>query len=298
MRSTHLASISAAILAVACALAGAARGDADPPYVPPPFLTSPPALPPGSGDQVLRLDLAGAIALAMQHNLGIAVQRSQIKLARLGVAHAVWSAYEPMLGLSYGHTGSEQPPTTLQAGQPGSLISQSSDSWSAGVSQRLPTGGSVSATVTGSRVASSSGTAVEPLNFAPAATIQLTQPLSRGVSTDLAIPQMAILAAKIGSEKARYDFEASAAAVVQLTEVNYWKVVAVLYGHGVAVKSQQLAEDTAALVRRQVAAGMTPSSELPGAEATLAQRKLDVLAAAAGLDQAWDELRTVINLPR
>jgi outer membrane protein TolC len=300
MRYPRLASIATSVAAsvLACALAGPARGDADPPYVPPPFLTSPPALPPGSGDQVLRLDLAGAIALAMQHNLGIAVQRSQIKLARLGVAHAIWGAYEPVLGLSYGHSGAAQPPTTLQAGQPGSLISQSSDSWSAGVSQRLPTGGSVSATVAGSRTASSSGTAVEPLNFAPTATLQLSQPLLRGFSTDLAIPQMAILTARISSEKARHDFEASAAAVVQLTEINYWKVVAVLYGYGVAVKSQQLAEDTAALLRRQVAAGLAPRAELPGTEATQAQRQLDVLAAAAALDQAWDELRTVINLPR
>jgi len=72
----------------------------------------------------------------------------------------------------------------------------------------------------------------------------------------------------------------------------------VLYAYGVERKSQQLAEDTAALLRRQVAVGMAASSELPGAEATLAQRQLDVLAAEAAIDQAWDELRSAINLPR
>jgi outer membrane protein TolC len=172
------------------------------------------------------------------------------------------------------------------------------DSWNAGVSQNLPTGGSVSASVSGGRVASSSGTAVEPLNYAAQATVQLNQPLLRGFSPDLVIPRASILTAQINSEKARHDFEASAAALIQQTEAAYWKVVAALYAYGVEVKSQKLAEDTAALLHRQVDAGIGLASDLPGAEATLAQRKLDVLAAAAAIDQAWDELRTVLDLPR
>lgn len=298
MRCLHLASIFAAILAIACALAGAARGDADPPYVPPPFLASPPELPPGSGDQVLRLDLAGAIEIALRQNLGIVLSRSQVQRARLDVAQAIWSAYEPRLSLSYTHWSSEQPPATLQAGQPGSVITQSQDGWSAGVTQNLPTGGSVTASVSGSRTASTSGTAVQPLNYAPVAGVTLSQPLLRGFSSDLEIPRASILIAKLNSEKARYDFEASAAALIQQTEVAYWSLVAALYGYGVELKSQKLAEDTTALLRRQVAAGIALSSDLPGSEAELAQRQLGVLAAAAAIDQAWDELRTVLNLPR
>jgi outer membrane protein TolC len=302
MRCLRLSSIPhpihSAILAVACALAGTARGEDAPPYVPPPFLASPPALPPGSGDKVLQLDLAGAIEIALRQNLGIVVSRSQVELARLGVAQQIWSAYEPKLSLGYNHSASEQPPATLQAGQPGSVITQSSDGWNASVSQGLPTGGSVSASVNGGRVASSSGTAVEPLNHTTQASVQLNQPLLRGFSPDLVIPRASIITAKLNSEKARYDFESSAASLIQQTEAAYWRVVAALYAYGVEVKSQQYAAETAALLRRQVEAGIGLSSDLPGAEATLAQRQLDVLAAAAAIDQAWDELRTVLDLPR
>src|SRR5215468_10428971 len=155
MRAYRLVSI----LAVVCALAGAVRGDDEPPYAPPPFLASPPALPPGSGDKVLRLGLDDAIAIALQQNLGIVVARSQIQSAKLGVARSIWSAYEPRLGLGYSRSGSEQPPITLQAGQPGSVITSSSDSWNASVSQGLPTGGSLTASVNGGRTASTSGAA-------------------------------------------------------------------------------------------------------------------------------------------
>src|SRR5262249_41489435 len=155
----------------------------------------------------------------------------------------------------------EQPPATLQAGQPGSVITQSSDSWNASVTQNLPTGGSVSAGFSGGRVASSSGTAVEPLNYAAQASVQLSQPLLRGFSLDLAIPRTQTITAKINSERARYDFEASAAGLIQQTEAAYWRVVATLYAYGVEVKSQKLAEDTAALLHRQVDAGVGLASD-------------------------------------
>lgn len=293
-----LAVLSLAAAAATGALAGSARGDADPPYVPPPFLAEPPALPPGAGDHVLRLDLAGAIEVALRQNLGIAIKRSTVRSTRLTVAQAIWSMYEPVLNLSYGRSSSDQPPTTLQAGQPGSLINATSDTATASIAQRLPTGATLSASVSAGRTRSSSGTAIEPLNYATSATLSLSQPLLRGFSPDLAIPQMAILTAKLESDRARYEFETSAAALIQQTETAYWGVVSRLYAYGIAARSQQLAEDTTELVRRQVAAGMTSSAQLPGAEATLAQRKLAVLTAEAAVDAASDQLRAILNLPR
>src|SRR5262249_34978512 len=119
-----------------------------------------------------------------------------------------------------------------------------------------------------------------------------------GFSPDLEIPRATILIAKLNSEKARYDFETSAAVLIQQTEAAYWSVVSALYGYGVEVKSEELAEDTTALLRRQIAAGIALSSDSPSSESELATRQLGVLAAAATLDLAWADLRTVLNLPR
>ena len=53
-----------------------------------------------------------------------------------------------------------------------------------------------------------------------------------------------------------------------------------------------------ALTHRQIDAGLMPPSDLIAAESTLAQRKLQVLQAEAAIDQAYDVLRSALNLPR
>jgi outer membrane protein TolC len=78
----------------------------------------------------------------------------------------------------------------------------------------------------------------------------------------------------------------------------YWNVVSTLYAYGVQVKAQKLAEDWVTLVRRQIAAGISPGSDLTGAENTFAQHKVSVLQQEAAVEQAWDALRAVLNLPR
>src|SRR5262249_35728095 len=58
------------------------------------------------------------------------------------------------------------------------------------------------------------------------------------------------------------------------------------------------AENTLELTRRKIAAGMVPSSDLTGAEHSVADGKLKLLSAAATIEDAWDALRIVLNLPR
>lgn len=82
------------------------------------------------------------------------------------------------------------------------------------------------------------------------------------------------------------------------TETAYWGVVSTLYSYNVQVQAQKLAEDTVALVRRQIAAGMASASDLTGAENTFAQHKLTVLQGEAAVEQSWDTLRGFLNLPR
>jgi outer membrane protein TolC len=239
-------------------------------YSPPDSLAQAPTLPEGyDAAQALRLDLSTTLQMAMRHNLGIAVEREELKASELTARTAGWSLYEPTITGGWTHA-------------------PSGDTWSLGASSQLPTGGRVSVDTQTSRgpFASSS------------ASISFVQPLLRGFSFDLDIPRYTILTARIASERERHELAINAANVIRETEAAYWDVVYGLYSYNVTLKSKQLAQDTVELVRRQIAAGLIASSDLIGAENTLAQRKIAVLTAAQNVEQSWDALRTIVHLPR
>ncbi len=269
-------------------------GDA---YVPPDFLTQPPTLPADyEGQSVLKMDLDDALMIALRQNLDLAVDRKQLQATKL--SEQVANIYEPTLSVDYSHGALNQPPPTIQAGMPGSIITSHTDGWDASISQKLPTGGSVSLGLQNTRIASSSGTAVDPLYYSSTLSFQFVQPLLRGFSTDLVIPQYSQITARIATEQQKLSMRAAAATLVQQTEGAYWDVVLALYSYDVTAKSQKTAEDTVELVRRQIAAGLAPPGDLTGAENTFAERKLELISAEQTVEQSWDKLRTVIALPR
>jgi len=274
-------------LGVLGAAGTAAWADDSAPNVLPEFLASPPSLPASYDERTAwRLDLTEALKIAMQQNLGISFTRKNLERARLNVESATADMYEPRLDANYNHHANSSPESA-----------STSDSGSVSLSQRLPTGASLSVGLSGS--ASSSASPVPlPGSHGSNLTFSLTQPILKGFSTDLAIPQASILTARIESETARRQLEIDAAALVQKTESAYWGVVSALYSYGVQVKSQKAAEDTVKLVHRQIDAGMATGSDLTGAQSTLAQSKLDVLRQAASVEDAWDTLRLTLNLPR
>jgi len=278
---------SLAILVIAV-LATIARAQDGSPDARPDFLASPPALPAAYDERTAwRLELAEALQIAMQHNLGIAISRKTLDATRLGVEAATADLYEPRLGASASHTAT---------GAPGTASSRADGTLS--VTQRLPTGASLSLGLSASRGSPPSSDASGPGTRGAGVTFSVTQPLLRGFSRDLEIPRAQILTAQIGSQEARRKLEIDAARLVQQTETAYWAVVAALYSYGVQLKAHKLAEDTVTLTRRQIEAGMAAGSELTGAESTVAQSRLGVLQQEAAVEDAWDGLRTVLGLPR
>ena len=285
-------------LVILALLAGVAGANPDT-YTPPAFLAAPPALPAGhDATTALRLDLTGALQIAMQQNLGMSLERKNVEASRLAVDAATASMYEPVLTGSYQHGSSASPPATAQSGIAGSTINTATDGVTATLSQHLPTGGSVGVTFSDGRTNSTSGMAVLPVTYGASISFAITQPLLRGFSTDLVIPKYSILTAKIASEQERHNLEVTAAGVVQTTENAYWDLVGAMYAYDVAVDSVKSAEDTVELTRRQIAAGGVMPAELTSAQSTLAQRQLAVLQAAATVEAGWDQLRTALNLPR
>jgi outer membrane protein len=269
------------ILAAVIWFRGAARA-ADGPddgaaYSPPEFLAQPPSLPPGFSEaQALRLDLPQALMIAMQRNLNLSLERKRIQSSDVSAAAAKADMYEPTVTAGVSHN------------------SAGVDSLDLSASQKLPTGGSLSLNMNNARTQPSSGTT----GYSSGLSLSLIQPLLRGFSTDLAIPQYSLITAKIENEQQRYQLQITAAGLVAETEAAYWEVVDKLYSYGVTAKSEKAAEDMLDLTRRRIAAGMVASSEITIAENNVAERKVAVLSAVTAIEDAWDTLRTILNLPR
>jgi outer membrane protein TolC len=286
------------LMVLVCALGGRALADDEPAYQPPDFMEHAPPLPPGADlAAVWRLDLAEALRLAVHDNLGLAIERQSVQIARLGVAVA-GGAFEPTLTLSADHTRADSPPLTVQQGGAGEIVTTTSEDWNLSITQRLATGMRLELDFTNSRAKSTSGTAVAPDLYRSTATLSLTQPLLRGFTPDLVVPRLEVLRAEIASERERRQVVVAAADVVERTEDAYWDVVQALYRYDLQLQSRRRAEDQLALTHRQIAAGLLPSSDLIAAESTLAQRRLQLLQAEQDIEQATDRLRAVMHLPR
>ncbi len=295
-RGCRLGLVLALVAAATPAAPALALADDAAPYVAPAFMAIPPSLPGGaSRDTAWRLELAEALQLAVRHNLGISLEREAVQVARLGVEVAR-GAREPTVGISYRHGDNRRPPVTTEEGD--AVVSAVDDVVALSYRQRFATGLVVGVGADAGRVRSSQQNAVDPVEVRSTLGVNLTQPLLRGFSLDLDIPQADILRARIGSERERRQLEVVVADVVERTERAYWDVVQALYRHDLEVSSTQRARDQLALTRRQIDAGMLPPSDVIGAESTLAQRELQQVQAELAVEQTWDRLRQVVNLPR
>jgi outer membrane protein len=296
---SHMVVRTIGVVVVICSLFGArARAEDQAPYELPDFMTEAPPLPASADARaVWRLDLAEALRLAVHGNLGIAIERHAVQIARLGVGIAR-GAFEPLLGASFDHGRFDSPPATAQEGSAGEILTDVSESWRLSLAQRLATGMQLDLGFTNNRARSTSGTAIGPLTYRSQITLSVTQPLLRGFSPDLVVPRIDVLRAELASERERQQLAVAAVDVVERTEDAYWDVVQALYRYDLELRSRKRAEDQLALTHRQIDAGMLPPSDLISAESTLAQRALQVLQAEQAIEQASDRLRGILALPR
>ncbi|HUS32707.1 MAG TPA: TolC family protein [Kofleriaceae bacterium] len=289
-----------AVLSLVTAASSARADDAAPaaPYVPPDFLSATPPLPDTvDAANTLRLDLPQALQMAVRQNLGVTLERRETHIAELGVDVAR-GLFEPEVDATYAHGSSRTPPSSAQEGMAGEILRFTDDRWDLSINQRLATGMQLSATWTSSRSDSSLGTAVEPINYRSALTVGIRQPLLRGFSFDLDLPQLSVLQARISSERERRQLSVVVAEVVERTEAAYWEVLRALYNYDLQRRSQKRAEEQLDLTKRQIAAGAIPPADLISAESTLAQRQLQVVQAEQLIEASWDQLRSIINMPR
>ncbi len=271
---------------------------ADETYVPPDFLSATPPLPPSmDGPTTWRLSLTEAVRIAVRQNLEVQLERLAVDATGHGSTVAA-GQFEPTISAFYRHSNSLTPPSSAQEGGADQIFNAIDDAWRISLQQRFSTGTLATLDFDNGRAESSLGTAVQPVNYRAVITLGVSQPLLRGFSTDLAVPKLEILRAEIANKRERQQLAVAISTLVDRTENAYWTVLQSLYRHDLAQRSQKAADDQLSLTRRQIEAGTLPSSDLIGAESTVAQRRLEVVQAEQDIQAAFDGLRNTMQLPR
>ncbi len=243
------------------------------------------------GDGRLQLDLDQAIALALQNNLGLQVQRFQ-RAQSLFRIDQQFGIYDTVLRATASINASSQPSSSQLDGAP----VRENEVIGANLNLRQPisSGGAFALDFQNNRNASNSLFAdINPSLFT-SLELAFEQPLLR--NRGRRITERTLAVARLNSAISLDDLEVRVVETVQTVANGYWALVEALEQFKVAEESLALAEELHEMNRIQIEVGTLAPLELVTSEAGIATREEEIIRGQAQIEDAADELRRLLNL--
>ncbi len=226
----------------------------------------------------LHLSLNEAIELAVRNNLGIQLQRLEIR-DRHEAAYQSESPFEPVWNQNWYFEQDNAPsPSTVQG-----IVSN----WtrelvtSQTLSKYLPTGSTLQADFSFGRYEANASNVFFTPNYQGRLTLSFSQHLLRGRGREANLAPVYI--ARNNWKIAESDFRMKLEELVLALEKQYWDMIYAQSDLEVKVQSLQLAQKTCDDTRAQVEAGTAPELNLFKARAESARRQQDVISAQTAL---------------
>ena len=239
----------------------------------------------------LRLELDQAIAIALQNNLGLLVQRYQRSQSLFQVNQA-YGIYDTVLGINTS-VNSDSRPSASQLD--GALVTEN-ETMTANVELQQPvsSGGTFSINWQNSRFTSNSR--FSDINPSLRSSLQFAfdQPLLRNRGKRITERNLAVAA--LNSDISMGDLEVQVIDTVQTVANGYWALVEALEQLKVAEESLTLARELHEMNRIQIEVGTLAPLELVQSEAGIATREEEIIRVQALIQDAADELRRLLNL--
>jgi len=242
------------------------------------------------GGQIL-LSVDEAVALALERNLGLRVQRYGRQQSRLQVEQAM-GVYD--LGLGAGASGSHDESPSASNLEGAEVQKQDRAGFSLGLEQLLPSGGTANVAWTNGKLETNSQFASLNPSYSSGFDLSFSQPLLRNFGRDAT--EFEIQVARLQSDVAREAFLEQVVATVQRAEVAYWNLVGARYGLRVAEESLALARQLHQNNQIRVDVGTLAPLELASSEAGIATREEEIIRARGAIGDAEDILRYLLNL--
>ncbi|MCC7127176.1 MAG: TolC family protein [Acidobacteria bacterium] len=239
---------------------------------------------------VRRISIDEAVALALENNLDLQVQRVNPQIQDMSVAQ-VRTNYTPVFQSAIGLNDQTQPPSNQLAGGATS-ITNTRTNFDFGVNQLTKWGGNYSVGFNNARNTTNNIFTNFNPQLNPNLSLSLTQPLLRNFRIDGVRQQLLV------SQKNREISEVQLQQSIALTSRNvrnaYYDLMFAIGNLTVQHQSLELAQQSLKDNRARVEIGTMAPIDIVQAEAEVAQREESVILAEAAIQRTEDALRTLV----
>lgn len=238
----------------------------------------------------LRLSLQDAVRLMLLNNTDVRISQAQLDQSSFGIGRA-YSTFDPIVNASFIPQRSTQPTTSsLQGAQTLSQLQQQSNF---SYNQQFQSGTNFSLGFSAQRFTTNSSFALFNPSFTSGATFTLGQHLLRG--RGYVVNHGPILIAQRNVKQARSNFEAQLNDSILGVINQYWSLVGAEKNLAVVQDSLHLAEESYKHDKRALELGALSPLDIYRSEATVAQRRLQVIQAEYAVKPLEDQFRRTIG---
>ncbi len=246
-----------------------------------------------ASDGELQLTLEDAISLALERNLGLAVERFRRSQTLLGALSSL-SIYDLGVSATLGRSSSSRPQSSSLELTDGGSISDDTTTYNWGLQQLIPWGGTASVFYGSSRRSSSDQTNLFNPNYGLGLTFQVQQPLLQNFGREAT--ERGIIQARLDNDINLHAFQIQVDGLIEQVSDAYWNLVEAKEQLEVAEESLKLAEELHEMNKIQVEVGTKAPLETVQSEATVAAREGDIISFTAQVEDNEDTLRRLVNI--
>jgi len=246
-------------------------------------------------DRLVTLD--EAVAMALENNLGLQVERLDPALAQEQVRES-WGAFEPNLVGTYDREHVETPiaSTVIRAfGTSGKIVEEDYYTYNGGLQGILPWGIGYSSGYTMQILDSTSGLYALAPQYGATWRSELTVPLLRNLYWST--PDLLVRRSRVSQQISDENFNARLSDTVLRVEGLYWQLAATRALKAAAERSVETAKDLLELTKVQYQVGVVSKVRVTEAESILSQRDFSFIVSTNNAEAAQDDLLTVILAP-
>ena len=240
------------------------------------------------------LTLKDAIDYALKNNLGLQVQRTQTRAARLNLRFNRAQLYLPTLSVSSEYSKSKRPSISFYDGVP--FVESESFSSSVTISQRTPLGGTFFFYFGNNKIESNRKTARFNPTLFTESYIAYSQPLLRNFGT--LAPNYQVRVAANNHMISQFQLEEAIVGLVYEVESAYWELVYAHKNLGTAQMTLKWAKDLLSQNEIKVKVGTAAPIEILSSKATVARDESAVIQAKQAIQTREEALKRILNMSK